>query len=57
MKKLTVIIMMLMLLVSFTAYAGNGNQKGIQTKNNVCSNVLSGTLVTYYRHRDWHRKP
>ncbi len=35
-----------MLVVSFTAYAGNGNQKRIQTNNNVCSNVLSGTLVT-----------
>ena len=46
MKKSTVIIMIFMLLVSFTAYAGNGNQKRIQTKNNVCSNVLSGTLVT-----------
>src|SRR4030042_4100523 len=46
MKKLTVIIMIFMLLVSFTAYAGNGNQKRIQTKNNVCSNVLSETLVT-----------
>ena len=38
--------MIFMLLVSFTAYAGNGNQKRIQTKNNLCSNVLSGTLVT-----------
>ncbi len=35
-----------MLLVSFTAYAGNGNQKQMQTNNNVCSNVLSGTPVT-----------
>jgi len=46
MKKSTVIIMMFMLLVSLTAYAGNGNQKRIQKNNNVCSNVLSGALVT-----------
>ena len=39
-------MIMVMLLVSFTAYAGNGNQKREQTKNNVCSNVLSGTPDT-----------
>ena len=48
MKKSTVIIMMFILLVSLTAtaYAGNGNQKRIQKNNTVCSVVLSGTLVT-----------
>ena len=46
MKKLSVIMMMVILLVSFTAYAANLNQKREQVKNNVCSTVLSGTLVT-----------
>ena len=46
MKKLSVIMMMVILLISFTAYAANLNQKREQVKNNVCSTVLSGTLVT-----------
>ena len=38
--------MLLLVMVSLTTYAGNGTPKQEQTRNNACSNILSGTLVS-----------
>ena len=46
MKQLSVMIVLLLVMVSLTAYAGNGTPKQEQTRNNACSNILSGTLVS-----------
>ena len=48
MKKISLITLLLLLLLSFTAYAGNvkGNLKRAHGEANPCSNVLSGTLET-----------
>ena len=46
MKKLSFIIVLFLVMVSFTAYAGKGSPKREHTRNEDCSNILSGTLVT-----------
>jgi len=46
MKKLTVMTVLLLLMISLTAYAGNGVPKREQARKGACSNVLSGALVT-----------
>jgi hypothetical protein len=46
MKKLSLIIVLLLVMVSLTAYAGNGTPKREHTRSEDCSNILSGTLVT-----------
>ena len=46
MKRLSFMIVLLLVMVSLTANAGNGTPKQEQTRYNACSNILSGTLVT-----------
>ena len=46
MKKLSILIVLLLIMSSVTAYAGNGIQKHEQKRENACSTVLSGTFVT-----------
>ena len=47
MKRLSLLIVVLLVMVSLTAYAGNGAQNHGKTKNNACSNVLGGTPATF----------
>ena len=39
-------IVLLLVMVGLTAYAGNGTQNHEKTKNHACLNILSGTPVT-----------
>jgi len=47
MKRLSFMIVLLLVMVSLTANAGNGTPKQEQTRYNACSNILSGALATF----------
>jgi hypothetical protein len=47
MKRLSLMIVLLLVMVSLTAYAGNGTQNHEKSKSHACSNVLSGATAAF----------